>query len=161
VLSSNSIESSAVLGSYSTAAAPVLYHGVGLDVDEENILALNILQGNPTTYSATPNKAITTSKLYAAGTKTLLVSGLQARNNARLVVSGSLDMISNDFMNANNGNQLFCTELSKWNFGEAGVLRFRDIVHHRTDGTPPDVILHEKHRPDHSPSLYPDPEITP
>ena len=28
------------------------------------------------------------------------------------------------------------------------------------DGTPPDVILHEKERPDLPTSLYPDPEIT-
>lgn len=159
VLSSNAIESNAVLGKYSSKQ-PVLYHGVGLDVDSENILAVRVLQGNPTTYSATPNKPVTSSKLQAAGSGTLLVGAIQARNNARVVVSGSLDMFSNDFMTSDNGNQLFCTELSKWNFGESGVLRFRDIVHHKVDGTPPDVILHEKHRPDHSPSLYPDPEIT-
>ena len=33
-------------------------------------------------------------------------------------------------------------------------------MHHKSDGAPPDVILHEKERPDLPLSLYPDPEIT-
>lgn len=40
------------------------------------------------------------------------------------------------------------------------MLRFRDITHNKLDGTPPDVILHEKERPDLPTTLYPDPEIT-
>jgi oligosaccharyltransferase complex subunit beta len=39
------------------------------------------------------------------------------------------------------------------------VLRYRDIQHSKSDGLPPDVILHEKTRPDLPQSLYPDPEI--
>ena len=71
-------------------------------------------------------------------------------------------MFSNSFLAAklSSGNQAFIESLSKWVFAEAGVLRFRDIKHHKADGSPPDVILHEKERPDLPQTLYPDPEIT-
>mmetsp|Transcript_31740 Transcript_31740/g.53546 ORF Transcript_31740/g.53546 Transcript_31740/m.53546 type:complete len:461 (+) Transcript_31740:33-1415(+) len=158
-----SADSSVILGGYtSSKSAPVLYHGIGQTIlDKESILALKVLQGNPSTYSSTPNKAVGDS-LESAGLDTLLVSAIQGRNNARVVVAGSLDMFTNAFFRAEitAGNQLFCGELSKWVFGEVGVLRFRDITHFRSDGVPPDVILHEKERPDLPQSLYPDPEIT-
>lgn len=57
------------------------------------------------------------------------------------------------------GNRIFCAEVSKWALGEQGVLRYRNITHHKSDGTPPDVTLHEKERPDLPITLYPDPEI--
>lgn len=155
----SSIASTPVLGAYATQKqkAPVLFHGVGQTlVDPENILALRVLQGNPSSYSALPNKGPET-----AGLDTLLVTGVQGRNNARVVVAGSLDMFTNAYFRADSvGNQLFCKELSKWTFRETGVLRFRDIVHHRTDGVPPDVILHEKERADLPVTMYPDPELT-
>ncbi len=154
-----SISSTAVLGAYAEQKqkAPVLFHGVGQSlVDPENILALRVLQGNPSSYSAQPNKGPESS-----GQDTVLVTGVQGRNNARVVVAGSLDMFTNAYFRAEAvGNQLFCNELTKWTFRETGVLRFRDITHHRTDGVPPDVILHEKVRPDLPVSMYPDPELT-
>lgn len=156
------MKSSAVLGSYATSKSPnpVLYHGIGQSVEDGNILSLKVLQGNPSTYSSTPNKAVG-ENLESAGENTLLVTAIQGRNNARIVVSGSLDMFSNQyFKTAGTGNQLFCAELSKWLLAETSVLRFRDITHFRSDGVPPDVILHEKERPDLPYSLYPDPEIT-
>jgi oligosaccharyltransferase complex subunit beta len=58
------------------------------------------------------------------------------------------------------GNEVLCTELSKWTFAEKSVLRFSDIVHHTAAGNPPDIILHEKDRPDLPHTLYPDPELT-
>jgi oligosaccharyltransferase complex subunit beta len=160
----NAIDSRTVLGAYAGtgSASPVLYHGVGQSVaDKDSILTLPVLRGNPSTYSSTPNKAVGDSP-ESAGAETLLVTAVQGRNNARVTVSGSLDMFSNAFFRADTvgGNQLFCSELSKWTFGETGVLRFRDITHMRSDGVPPDVILHEKVRPDLPQSLYPDPELT-
>jgi oligosaccharyltransferase complex subunit beta len=58
------------------------------------------------------------------------------------------------------GNRIFANAISSWCFRESGVLRYRDITHHKLDGTPPDVILHEKERPDLPTTLFPDPEIT-
>lgn len=181
-----------MLGAYAAAKtpAPVLFRGIGHAIDDSNILAVKVLRGNPSTYSAVPSKPVDDYP-ENTGSDTLLVTALQARNNARVVVSGSLDLFSNSFFRAKQangefvGNELFCAELSKWAFGEAGVLRFRDILHHKVmrhtahcppipplvlhiccfpvlqlDGSPPDVILHEKERPDLPQSLYPDPEIT-
>jgi oligosaccharyltransferase complex subunit beta len=78
-----------------------------------------------------------------------------------------MEIFSNSYFTADfisdrktNGNKLFCLELIKWGFCEKSILRFRDIKHHKIDGSPPDVILHEKQRPDLPQSLYPDPEIT-
>jgi oligosaccharyltransferase complex subunit beta len=124
-----------------------------------------VLRGNPSTYSANPNKAI--DSLDFGGEKTLLVSAIQARNNARIIVSGSLEMFSNVYFRSKDsstgslvGNEIFCAELSKWAFAERGVLRFSDIRHHTSDGSPPDIILHEKDRPDLPHTLFPDPELT-
>ena len=138
VLSSTSLQSKAVLGAYAAAKspAPVLFRGIGHAIDDSNILAVKVLRGNPSTYSAVPSKPVDDYP-ENTGADTLLVTALQARNNARVVVSGSLDLFSNSFFRAKQsngdlvGNELFCAELSKWAFGEAGVLRFRDIVHHK------------------------------
>lgn len=157
-----------MLGDFSDKASksPVLFKGFGHKVSRDNILAVRILRGNPSTYSYFPNKAISEGP-ESAGSETLLVSGVQGRNNARVVVAGSLEMFSNKFFgtvlsitDTESGNREFCQAVSKWGFREAGVLRFRNIVHHKSDGTPPDVILHEKERPDLPTSLFPDPEIT-
>jgi oligosaccharyltransferase complex subunit beta len=138
VLSTTVSPSAPILGDYvaSRVIAPVLFRGIGHAVDDSNILAMKVLRGNPSTYSAHPSKPIDNYP-ENTGADTLLVTALQARNNARVVVSGSLDMFSNAFFRAKQasgdlvGNELFCRELSKWAFGEAGVLRFRDITHHK------------------------------
>jgi len=148
-----------------TTKQGVIFEGIGHAVDDKNILALKVLRGNPTTYAANPSKPIDDYP-ENAGADTLLVTGMQSRNNARMAFSGSTSIFSNAFFRAKLGsgelsaNEVFCLELSKWVFGQSGVLRFRDISHHKSDGTPPDVILHEKERPDLPQSLYPDPEIT-
>ncbi len=167
VLTNNVVTSSAVFGHLAgNVSSPVLFHGIGMLVDERSVLAMKILSGNPTTYSANPNKQISDYP-EAVGGQVTLVGAVQARNNARILVSGSTDMFTNAFFSAQvtekgvaTHNEQFCSQVAKWVFGETGVLRFRDIIHHKSDGSPPDVILHEKDRPDHSLSLYPDPEIT-
>ena len=76
--------------------------------------------------------------------KANLVAAMQARNNARVVVSGSLALFSNDFLDAvlspsagstgskkaSSGNRKFVTELAAWNFGERSILRASEIKHH-------------------------------
>lgn len=118
------------------------------------------MEGNPTSYSYYPDRLIKDAP-ESMGEKTLLVGGIQGRNNARVVISGSLALFSNVYFSQTGfENKKFAEEVSKWVFRESGVLRFRDIIHHKKDGTPPDVILHEKERPDLPVTLYPDPEIT-
>lgn len=167
VLISHFSKSNPVLGAFTKSSSslstpkPVLYHGIGLTISNENILAVNVLRGNPTSYSAINSKPLSDSLEGVGGDNTQLITAIQGRNNARITISGSIDLFSNTFFGINNtNNQLFTQELSKWSYGESGVLRFRDITHFRSDGVPPDVILHEKERPDLPHSLYPDPEIT-
>lgn len=147
ILASNFVPSAPVLGQYVTLKSPppILFRGVGHTVEDSNILAVKVLRGNPSTYSAHPTKPIE-GYPENAGQDTLLVTALQARNNARVLVTGSLDMFSNAFFRAkvpsnggasastpeqSVGNELFCREFTKWVFGDSGILRFRDIVHHK------------------------------
>lgn len=160
ILASNVVDNAVVVGKYGNNKLPLLYNGIGHAIDDNNILAMKVLRGNPSTYSANPS-VVLQEYPSNAGEDTLLITAIQGRNNARILVAGSLDFFSNKFMESKDqGNEIFCNEISKWTFGESGVLRYRDVVHHKSDGTPPDVILHEKERPDLPTSLYPDPEIT-
>ena len=75
------------------------------------------------------------------GSEVVLVAGLQARNNARVVITGSLELFSDNFIQSEasllngkpkqSGNGLFTEELSKWVFGERGVLRLNSVTHHK------------------------------
>lgn len=71
-----------------------------------------------------------------------MVTGLQARNNARVLFTGSLDLFSDNFFRATvepasggskaqeSGNEALATALSKWVFKEEGVLRVGKVEHH-------------------------------
>lgn len=165
ILTDNVFGASNLLSTFNempSASRKVLYHGIGHAVDESNIFAVRVLRGNPTSYSADPSKSVGDYP-ENAGTDTHLVTSMQGRNNARITFAGSINLFSNEYFRSasSNGNEQFCDDLASWTFGQMGVLRFRDVTHHMSDGTPPDVILHEKHRPNDLPtSLYPDPEIT-
>lgn len=153
-------------------AAPVLFRGVGMAVSDDSELALRVLAAEATAYSAHPRAPI---KDYpqSAGTDTLLVAAVQANNNARVVVAGSLDLFSNDLFASpvegadsehkwpSSSNRAFARELSAWNFGERGMLRARDIVHRRADGSQPATQLQRASKEELPTSLYPDPEIAP
>uniref|UniRef100_A0A7S3XL48 Dolichyl-diphosphooligosaccharide--protein glycosyltransferase 48 kDa subunit n=1 Tax=Heterosigma akashiwo TaxID=2829 RepID=A0A7S3XL48_HETAK len=139
---------------------PVLYRGLGHAVDAQNILAQVALAGGPTTYSAALDAEIE-SYPENAGRDTALVSAVQARNNARVSVAGSATLCSNRYQLAPGaGNAAFCAALSAWALGERGVLRARGVMHHRADGSAPELLLKEKERADLPPSLFADPEIT-
>eukprot|EP01122_Echinamoeba_exundans_P006038 TRINITY_DN1628_c0_g1_i1.p1 TRINITY_DN1628_c0_g1~~TRINITY_DN1628_c0_g1_i1.p1 ORF type:complete len:423 (-),score=126.98 TRINITY_DN1628_c0_g1_i1:187-1455(-) len=79
--------------------------------------------------------------------RAVLVAGLQARNNARVVISGSTALFSDKLFNSRvesasgdvkadrSGNERFVTELSKWGLKERGVLRASNARHHRFSET--------------------------
>ena len=62
----------------------------------DNTLVFPLLSGSSSSYSFTPAQPIE-DDLAIAGSSTRLVAALQARNNARVVVSGSLDLFSDEF----------------------------------------------------------------
>jgi len=122
---------------------PVLFKGVALVADKKNHLRLEILTAATTAYSFNPEKKIDEYPS-AVGRNTILIGALQARNNARVVFTGSLAMFSDAFLRATvnkvggtqkgaqSGNQALVTELSKWVFKEKGVIRVKNVQHHKS-----------------------------
>jgi len=128
--------------------APVLFRGIGQDV-REGVLNYRVLSASGSAYSGrTDGKA---APLRLLGKKNGLVSALQARNGARVAVSGSIALFSDAFFTTQvqkysqdgkaatvkSGNEQFAVELSKWVFAERGLLRFRDIQHSTKGGLVP------------------------
>jgi oligosaccharyltransferase complex subunit beta len=147
----NLIKSSKMTGG---VTAPLLYRGVGLLTDPANPLVLQILTGSSTAYSHNPDLPITEYP-HAVGKQTVLIAGLQARNNARVVFSGSLEFFSDEFFTASvetkgkkvaSGNAALAKALSDWCFQEAGVLKVESISHHKEGekGTPPHYTIKDQ-----------------
>lgn len=126
-----------------TSAVPLLlYQGTGLVADRDNPLVLQILSAHSSAYSYVPDEPIKEYP-HAVGRNTLLIAALQARNNARVVFSGSLYFFSDEAFTSPvqkalggkrydvSGNQPVATALSQWVFKEHGVLRVKSVSHHR------------------------------
>lgn len=121
---------------------PILFRGIGMTADPDNPLVLDVLHASWTAYSFDPDNKITEYP-HAVGQNTLLISGQQARNDARVLFFGSLDFFSDEFFtasvqNANGGqkfsqagNQQLALSLTQWVFKEKGVLRVGTVKHHR------------------------------
>jgi len=125
--------------------APLLYRGVGLLTDPANPLVLEVLTASSTAYSHNPDLPITEYP-HAVGKQTVLVAGLQARNNARVIFSGSLDFFSDEFFTAEvetggkkvaSGNAALAKALTDWCFKQSGVLKVESISHHKEGETSP------------------------
>eukprot|EP00945_MAST-04E_sp_MAST-4E-sp1_P000966 g966.t1 len=128
---------------------PLLFKGVGVKLNNKKgagkqVLRFGIARAKRTAYNAEPSAAAKTMPSQQGGKGIVLVSGVQARNNARVIVSGSIDMFKNSLMNQNvalgmgnkevsahSGNRKFADGITKWNFGEAGVLRAGGAEHRR------------------------------
>ncbi|KAF1896820.1 hypothetical protein Lal_00034521 [Lupinus albus] len=149
ILGNKRIEASALLINLlirwimcSTVTAPVLFQGIGHSLNPSNSLVLKVLSASPSAYSANPKSKLT-SPPSLAGSTISLVSVIQARNNARILISGSVSLFSNRFFrscvqkagnpskHAKSGNEQFLTELSKWVFHERGHLKAVNVQHHK------------------------------
>ncbi|OTF79182.1 hypothetical protein BLA29_009140, partial [Euroglyphus maynei] len=111
--------------------------------DPKNTLVLDVLKGTSTCYSHNPLKDITEYP-HVVGKNTILISALQARNNARVVFVGSLDFFSDNFFQSSiritdgrqydkSGNEQLAIALSSWVLKEQGVLRVSSVRHFKTD----------------------------
>uniref|UniRef100_A0A6B2E705 Dolichyl-diphosphooligosaccharide--protein glycosyltransferase 48 kDa subunit n=1 Tax=Phlebotomus kandelakii TaxID=1109342 RepID=A0A6B2E705_9DIPT len=128
--------------------SPLLYKGTGLIADRENPLILQLLTADSTAYSYIPGNSIKEYP-HAIGKGTLLIAALQARNNARVVFSGSLHFFSDEAFTASvqkamggklspkSGNQDVAVTVSKWVFGETGRLRVSGVSHAKDGETSP------------------------
>jgi len=116
---------------------PILFKGIGQTINEASGLNIAILRGYDTTYSANPDEPIKPDSPGRIGKDTILVSALSARNNARVLISGSLLLFSDRFFTSASDNQYFTNELSKWVFKERGLLRAGNVSHHRVGEVEP------------------------
>eukprot|EP00898_Chlorokybus_atmophyticus_P009048 jgi/Chlat1/9144/Chrsp97S08394 len=127
--------------------SPVLFRGIAQSISPESELVVTVVSASPTAYSwshsedATPVARAPT----LAGSSIALVTAMQARNGARVIVSGSLDLFSDALFTApKSSNEKFAVGLTKWAFHERGWLRAHSVVHRRAfdpEGS-------------HSPSMY-------
>ena len=108
----------------------VAFSGIGLDLDTENPFVFPILSAEEHSYST--NTQEITEK---AGPQLGLVAGYQSQNNHRAVITGSLQMCSDETMSQNKGNEQFCRELVDWAMQESGVLRTSPIRHNKVGET--------------------------
>lgn len=119
---------------------PILYRGVGISSDVESLSIIKILSAVPPAYI---QNFYGTKGLHALDKNILLVAGIQARNNARIVFSGSIDLFSDLFFHSGakrahgdktvvkSGNREFVTQLSQWVFKNSGMLRIQNVAHYR------------------------------
>ncbi|XP_022194380.1 dolichyl-diphosphooligosaccharide--protein glycosyltransferase 48 kDa subunit [Nilaparvata lugens] len=122
--------------------APLLYKGTGLIADSDNPLVLRLLSAHSSAYSYVPDRPIKEYP-HAVGKNTLLMAALQARNNARVVFTGSLYFFSDEAFTSpvqkaqssqkwvTSGNQVVSEALTQWVFKEAGVIRVKSVAHKR------------------------------
>ncbi|KAI4295557.1 hypothetical protein L6164_035592 [Bauhinia variegata] len=141
IAAENFIKSDVILGS-KNIEAPVLFQGIGHSLNPANSLVLKVLEASPSAYSANPKSKLT-GPPSLTGSSISLVSIVQARNNARILISGSLSLFSNRFFRSGvqkagsptkhdkSGNEQFLTELSKWVFHERGHLKAVNVQHHK------------------------------
>jgi oligosaccharyltransferase complex subunit beta len=128
--------------------APILFKGIGQDIEEDSALLFSVLHGSSSSYSHNPEEPV--EDLHVAGKRTSLVSALQARNNARVVFAGSLELFSDQYFKASvekqtadgktktfekSGNEQFAKQLVQWLFQERGILRAVNVQHHRAGET--------------------------
>lgn len=136
----NLIKAEAIVGA--EKLNPFLYQGTGLVVDRSNPLVLEILTASSSAYCHNPDEPITQYP-HSIGKNTILIAGLQARNNARVIFSGSIDFFSDAFFTSaiekgvgggqkipKSGNQELARALTQWCFKQSGVLRVAEVNHH-------------------------------
>ncbi|CAK9150720.1 unnamed protein product [Ilex paraguariensis] len=145
IASDDFIQSDVILGG-TKIEAPVLFRGIGHSLNAANSLVLKVLSASPSAYSAN-TKSKLSNPPSLLGSAISLVSVVQARNNARIMITGSLSMFSNRLLKAGvqkagssdkygkSGNEQFVTELSKWVFHERGHLKAVNVGHHKVGET--------------------------
>jgi oligosaccharyltransferase complex subunit beta len=117
-----------------------LYEGIAQELDPHSQYLFPILKADDNSYSVNTK----TGEYYNAGDKIKLVSAYQARNNRRVVISGSINICSDKFYFLsssitttldtdvyNSPNSIFCQDLLNWNFQRTGVIRYENIRHQR------------------------------
>ncbi|KAF5292597.1 hypothetical protein FQA39_LY13930 [Lamprigera yunnana] len=142
VVSSEHLIDAPIIVGHRKEVAPLLYSGTGILADPDNPLVLPLLTADSTAYTYIPEQPIKEYP-HAVGKNTVLIAGLQARNNARVVFSGSLKFFSDDYFTSSvqkgeeaekypvSGNKQVALAIANWVFKEQGQLRVHSVQHHK------------------------------
>lgn len=98
-----------------------------MQLDAANDLVFPIAFGSQQSYTWYPEEDITEYPM-ALGNELVLVAGLQARNNARIVICGSLKMLSDEYSDI-EGQGDFAASLILWAVRARGVIQERKVSH--------------------------------
>lgn len=125
---------------------------------EGSALVAPILRAPETAYTYNPKEeSLNPEDVSATGSQLTVVSAFQARNSARLVVLGSVEMLQDKWFSASvrssssgadgrdavgTVNREFAQQLSSWVFFESGVLKVGKVEHHlaENNGSNPDDL---------------------
>ncbi|GAA6011546.1 hypothetical protein JCM10207_002654 [Rhodosporidiobolus poonsookiae] len=106
----------------------VLYRGSGHYAGRQPLLT-NLLHASSSAFSGDADSSAPPEDARLAGSSIGLVSAFQARNNARVVLAGSVDLFSDAFMTSETGNEGFASDLAAWNFKKTGIVRVEESKH--------------------------------
>ncbi|XP_022741269.1 dolichyl-diphosphooligosaccharide--protein glycosyltransferase 48 kDa subunit-like [Durio zibethinus] len=106
------------------------------------IEVLKVLSASSSAYFANPESKLLTPTLLT-GSAISLVSVVQARNNVRIMITGSLDLLLRTAVQKAGSpdkyeklaNEQFVTEISKWVFHERGHLKAVNLRHQKVGET--------------------------
>jgi oligosaccharyltransferase complex subunit beta len=125
-------------------SGPVLFRGVAQQI-EKTPFVFPLLSASKTAYSAVPGERLEDNNVLI-GQDIVLVTGIQGRNNARCVISGSLDLFSDAFFTAQvvdgsaasapSANVEFAANLWSWVTKHRGNIRLVDFHQHGSDSLP-------------------------
>ena len=158
------IDSDVLLGKEGITA-PILFRGLAHSVNPSSELVVKVLSGSPSAFSGKIDAEITDNP-NLTGASISLVSVVQARNNARVFISGSLELFSNKFFESSvqeagskkkhekSGNQQFAVELTKWTFHERGHLKAVNVHHHKIGETNEPAMYRITDQAEYSVEIY-------
>ena len=117
--------------------------GVAQTLGPNSALLSPLLRAPETAYTYNPKEeSEQDDDSFPTGTQLSLITALQARNNARFLVLGSVELLANEWFDAKvklptpgakrekTANRDFAQTLSAWAFQELGVLKVGKIEHH-------------------------------
>jgi len=120
--------------------SPVAYKGTGMILDKSNDYVFPILMGDTDVVTNIPKNS-KKKNINKKDSSITLIAGYQSRYNQRAVISGSIDMCTDNFISAtasgngheSSSNFQMCINMLKWNFQQKSVLKMENFDHSLVD----------------------------
>jgi oligosaccharyltransferase complex subunit beta len=127
----------------------IAFRGAGHTLSNKPLL-FPILTASNTAYTYDTRESSTfADDPSAAGSQMHYVTAFQSRNNARITISGSTDLFSNELFDmqvqapsgkkTTTANRAFAKELTQWTFKETGIVKVAAIRHFLSNETHPEI----------------------